>query len=110
MAQNQLSKGTVRVGGLVVGGKQIGGILTGTVSIDPANLTAGAIGTEAVAISGVTAADIVIFEPPAALEAGIVYRGAVATATGANVLLYNPSAGAVNGSARDWTYKVIKAS
>jgi hypothetical protein len=85
-------------------------IVRGTVAIDPPSLTTGTKGTVSITIAGVKVTDIVILEPPVALEAGLVFQGVRAKAGGADVDIANPTAGTIDGASRTWGYKVIKAS
>lgn len=100
---NQLTRGS-----LVIGESVFGGLVTGTVTIDPASVAAGETGTVDVTIAGVDASDVVVLEPPATLEDGLVVKGVRAKAGGADLDLYNPTGGAVDAASADWTYKVIK--
>jgi hypothetical protein len=103
-------RGVVAAGAIsfTQGGGKILGVASGTVAVDPANATAGTKVTTSVTIAGVTASDIVYLEPPSALEAGLVYLGCRAKTDGVDLDLYNPTAGAVNGASRTWTYKIIR--
>lgn len=85
-------------------------IVRGTAAVDPASIGAGAAGTASISITGLQATDIVVLEPPSALEAGLVYRGCVVAAGAVTILLTNPTAGSVDGTSRTWTYKVIKSA
>lgn len=98
--------GRFDVGALNVGaGSDIKKIKTGTVNVDPANLAANTKAGTAVALVGVKAGDVVIVVPPTALEDDLIPAGAVVTADDQlTIYLYNGSAGAVDGAARDWTY------
>lgn len=96
----------VDAGGLTLGGgTAIDGLTIGTVSVNPASLaTVTKAGTE-VTITGVATGDIVLFQPPSDLEAGLLYVGcAVTGANKATVYLYNPTGEAVDGAAKNWTY------
>ena len=79
----------------------------GTVSVTPPSLTTGITGTVAIPIAGVKAKDIVVLEPPTALEAGLVFNGVIVGNGTVTALFYNPTAGTVTGIARNWTYKVL---
>lgn len=85
-------------------------IRRGTVSVNPASLTTGTKTTVSVAIAGVGVHDIVVLEPPALLEAGLVYQGCRATATGVDIDIANPTAGTIDGAALNWGYKIIKSA
>lgn len=115
MAKNLISQGVGYIDGLVVRnltvtGSASGGVVTGTVDIDPPNITAnGGVETIDVTIAGVTANDYVVLIPPATLEAGLCPVGVRAKAGGVDLVLMNATAGAVNGTSRTWTYKIFKA-
>ena len=87
----------------------LAGILQGTASITPtAALAAGAVASMAVTVTGVLATDMVIVEPPSALEATLAYQGVIVTANTITVLIANRSSGAVTGAARTWVYKILR--
>lgn len=101
----------VKVDALWIGSNatQISGVRKVTASVNPASINGGALGTTAVTVAGVVAGDMIVMEPPAALEAGLVPISAIVT--GANtvtVTLYNPTGAPVDGAARDWTFLVIE--
>lgn len=86
-----------------------GGVVKrGTVTLDPASIAAGASGTVTVTIAGLKSTDILIMEPPAALEAGLYPKGVIVGNGSATLILGNPTAGAVDGASRVWGYKVIR--
>lgn len=105
-----LGRGTKKVGALVVGdgGTVIKSIKTGTIDCDPANAAAAGAFETSLTISGVAAGDIVIFEPPASLEANLVYSGARVSAAD-TVQLRLAALAAVNGASRTWRYIIINA-
>jgi hypothetical protein len=126
MAKNQLSKGpvlahsiqltagegvTIDEDGISVGGTAVSNItiVRGTVSVNPPSIAATTRAAVDVTVAGVVATDIVIAEPPAALNDDLIYCGVVAGAGKFTVSLYNTTAGPVDDSARTWTYKIIRA-
>ena len=125
MAKNQLSKGpvlahsiqltagdgvTIDEDGISVGGTAVSNItiVTGTVSVNPPSINATTRAAVDVTVAGVVATDIVIAEPPAALNDDLIYCGVVAGAGKFTVSLYNTTGGAVDDTARTWTYKIIR--
>ena len=125
MAKNQLSKGpvlahsiqltagdgvTIDADGISVGGTAVSNItiVTGTVSVNPPSIAATTRTDVDVTVTGVVATDIVIAEPPAALNDDLIFCGVVADAGKFTVSLYNPTAGASDDTARTWTYKIIR--
>lgn len=85
---------------------EVKGWKTGTVNVDPVNISAGASLETAVNITGVAVGDIVIFEPPASLESGLSAEciGRVSAANTVQIRLTNATAGAINGAQRTWRY------
>ena len=80
-------------------------ITSGTAtSSDPASIAANVRGTCTLTITGVAPGDLVILEPPAALNAGLVYAGHVVTADTVTIQLGNIAVGAVDDTARVWGY------
>lgn len=125
MAKNQLSKGpvlahsiqltagdgvTIDENGISVGGTAVSNIsiIRGTVSVNPPSIAATTRAAVDVTVAGVVATDIVIAEPPAALNDDLIYCGVVAGAGKFTVSLYNTTGGAIDDSARTWTYKIIR--
>ena len=82
--------------------------LSGTVSVDPPSIGAAAVGSVAVTIAGLKATDIVMLEPPAALETTLIPKGWVVADGQVTIYIYN-AAGTVDGTARNWTYKIIRS-
>lgn len=125
MAKNQLSKGpvlahsiqltagdgvTIDEDGISVGGTAVSNItvVTGTVSVNPPSIAATTRADVDVTVTGVVATDIVIAEPPAALNDDLIFCGVVAGAGKFTVSLYNTTASAIDDTARTWTYKIIR--
>lgn len=99
-------RGSAHIGRLTVGdsGINLGGIKTGTVNIDPASIAAGETLDVDVTITGVAAGDIVHLQPPSTFEADLIVSHMEVTANTVTVRLYNPTAGAINGTDRTWRY------
>lgn len=107
MARQRITNGIADVGGLNVGaGSDLKKIQSGTLTVDPANIaTASTKAGTAVTLTGVRAGDIVVVEPPSALEDDLIPAGAVVTADDqVTIYLYNASAGALDGASRIWRY------
>lgn len=85
----------------------LAGFRSGTVAVDPAEIAAGEKATVDVTISGLAATDLVVLEPPAALEDGILVVGCRAKAGGVDLDLYNATGGAVDAAEATWTYKAL---
>jgi hypothetical protein len=93
--------------GLNVGtGSDIKKIKSGTVTVDPASIAATTSGETAVTITGVAVGDIVIFEPPSALETGLAYgaTGRVSAADTVQLRLTNVTGLAIDGASLTWRY------
>jgi len=81
------------------------GFKIGTVSIDPPSIGAGASANVDVAVSGLTTSHRVVAMCQSDLEAGLVPQAAyVPAADTLRIRLYNPTAAAIDGVARDWLY------
>ena len=88
---------------------QLSGIRKVTVSVNPASINAGAVGTTAVTVAGVATGDMVHMEPPAALETGLVPISAIVTnANEVTITLFNQTAAQIDGAARNWNLLVIE--
>jgi hypothetical protein len=84
-------------------------IFYGTVSVDPPNINANTSTTFTVTISGVQTTDLVFLTPPSGIEEGLVFQGADVTAVNTvTIRMRNVTGAAVNGSARTWSYMVIR--
>ena len=73
-------------------------------SVDPANAASDAIADLGVTITGVLATDYVQAYPSATIEAGVVLAAITPSADTVTLRLHNPTAGAVNGAAKDWDF------
>jgi hypothetical protein len=93
--------------GLRVGqfGAPVKAVKSGTVAVDPPSINASTRGTATATITGVAAGDLLILEPPSALESGLLYVGHyVSAANTVTIMLYNPTGAAVDGANRTWRY------
>lgn len=112
MAQSSFSGPVKSDAGFIIGssGSTLSVALSGTVSINPASLAAGASADESVTISGVAVNDRVILNPPTAgLTAGLHITGVwVSAANTVKVRLYNSTGGAIDEAAGTWSYLVIR--
>ncbi len=106
----QISKGTISAKRLLLGGQTVRAVtaLTGTQSVDPANILANAVGAITITATGVLATDLVQIEAPATLNAGLVVQGFQVTADTITVQLKNATAGAIDDTAKTWTWKAIR--
>jgi hypothetical protein len=82
-------------------------VLAGTVAVDPPSVGIGAKASLTFTVTGAQPGDSVEVQPPAALETGlIVIACRVSAANTVQVDLYNPTAGAIDGTSRTWGYVV----
>lgn len=102
--------GAISAKTLTVNGVAVKGLVTGTVSVNPPSIATVSTGTIAVTIAGIGANDLVSLEPPATLNDDLIYCGHTVTANTVTIRLYNPTGGAIDDTAKTWTYKVVKAS
>lgn len=116
-AVNQLTKGTAQAGGFttpgvvtaaeiaVGGGTSVTQIKLGTTSLNPGSIATITRGTVTFALVGARAGDVIVMNPPAALNDDLVFAGAAVTADDTvTVYLYNPTGGAIDDAAQTWTY------
>jgi hypothetical protein len=83
----------------------------GEVAVNPPNLVAGARADVVVALPAGTAplgTEGVLVMPNAALEAGLVMQKAwISAVDQLTITVYNPTAGAIDGAALNWTYYIM---
>ena len=92
-------------------GTVLGDLKVVTVNVNPASLAAAAVANTDVALPAGTApagSRVLGFEAPDTLEAALVPMSvSIPAADMARFRLYNPSAGAVDGAAKDWRILVL---
>jgi len=103
---NRLTKGKALLGALTVGSANtIYKVDFGTVSLNPASIAATTRAGTTFTLTGAKATDIIVVNPPADLNDDLLFVGASVTADDTvTVWLYNPTAGAIDDSARTWEY------
>ncbi len=80
-----------------------GHFIEATVSVNPASIAAGAVGTTDVTVTGLTTSHRVVATPQGGLGAGLAVNGVSIPSNGTlRIHLYNPTAGAVDGGAVTW--------
>jgi len=106
MSINRLTKGQAAVGALVVGtANTVYKIDFGTTSLNPASIAATTRAGTTFTLTGAKTTDIIVVNPPADLNDDLLFVGASVTADDTvTVWLYNPTAGAIDDSARTWEY------
>lgn len=86
-------------------------VLQGSVTVDPANLAANSSAETELTISGAAVGDMIIFNVPASLEAGLAFSGArVSAADTVQLRLSNVTGSGVDGASRSWSYLVIRVA
>jgi len=103
---NRLTKGQAAVGALVVGSANtVYKIDFGTTSLNPASIPATTRAGTTFTLTGAAVTDAIVLNPPADLNDDLIFVGATVTAADTvTVYLYNPTAGAIDDSARTWSY------
>ncbi len=89
-------------------GTDIQRIKRGTFTLDPGSIASAGQAEQTVNIPGLTTADVVILNPPAALEALTVGQARVTAADTVKFMLANLSGAAVDGASRQWQYIAIR--
>ena len=84
-------------------------VYKGTVAVDPAEIAANTRAETQVTITGAATGDIVIMNPPAALEAGLVFSHArVSAANTVQVGLGNITGSPIDGASLTWSYAILR--
>jgi hypothetical protein len=101
-------------GTLVLEGVQVGeggqavavhAIRAGTVTIDPGSIATVTRGAATATLAGAAAGDVIVLVPPASLNDDLIFCGAAVTGTDQiTAYLYNPTGGAIDDTARVWSY------
>lgn len=100
------ASGLVDAGDLRVGGAETIKIIdVGTVSIDPGSIAAQTRGSVTFTLTGAAVGDIVIMQPPGALNSGLVYAGCeVTSANTVTVYLGNLTGVAIDDGSNQWRF------
>lgn len=110
MGLTRITRASGLLGGVNVGGgTTVYQVKSGTVSINPGNIATVTRAATTFTVTGAEVGDVLILNPPAALNDDLLFVGAAIT--GANegtVYLYNPTGGGIDDSARDWRYTLIR--
>lgn len=89
----------------VGGGTAVKKIESGTTSLDPASIAAQTRGSVTFTLTGAAVGDVVVMQPPGALNTGLAFSGA--EVTGANtvtVYIVNVTSGAIDDGSNTWRY------
>jgi hypothetical protein len=106
---NRVTRGRALIGSLIVGpgATTIKNIWSGSVSLDPPSIATVARGLVTFTVTGAAVGDVAILNPPATLNDDLVFVGAAVTAADTvTVYIYNPTAGAIDDTAKTWIYEV----
>lgn len=103
-----MSEGTTSFTGLAIGDTDLfTAVYNGTATIDPASIAAGATATTTITATGAAVGDFVIVAPGVSL-AGLVMTSYVSAANTVTVVLYNPTAGAIDLASSTWKARVLQ--
>jgi len=111
MSATHFSGPIVSTNGFTPGASAVGLtlVMKGTVAVDPAEIAGTTQAETEITIAGAATGDIVIMNPPASLEAGLVYSHARVSATNTvQVGLANITGTPVNGADLTWTYCILR--
>jgi len=82
---------------------------SGTVTVDPPSIAAGAAANVDVTVTGLETTDYVLVMCTSDLEAGLVpVASYVPAANTLRIRLYNPTAAAIDGASRTWAWFAFK--
>ena len=101
-----MARGEVSVGAIQAStGDMVYGLDFGTASVDPASIAATTRGSVTFTLTGAKTTDIIIVNPPSDLNDDLIYCGAaISAANTVSIYLYNPTASAINDTARTFSY------
>lgn len=104
-----MASDSLKLKSLVVGGgSTLSKFLKGAVSVNPANIVAGTKAAIVVAVPGAVVGNFIEFNPPAGLNGGLVFSGAVVTgANQATIYLFNSTEADIDDGAANWIYLLI---
>jgi len=90
--------------GLILFDEVVGNV---TETIDPESIGANGTATTTVTITGAAMGDIVIVAPGVDLQ-GMVHSAYVSDADTVTIVLFNPTAGAIDLASSEWKVKVLR--
>lgn len=89
----------------VGGGTPLKKLESGTVSIDPGSIAAITRGSQTFTLTGAAVGDVVLMQPPGALNTGLFFAGCEVTGVNTvTVYIGNLTAGAIDDGANNWRY------
>jgi hypothetical protein len=93
-------------------GRPTGNLVSGSFTLDPGSIAAGAQELETVTIPGVVVGDTVVINPAAALTAGLIAPGYVRVSAPNTVIfsIENNSAGAIDQASGTWYFTVLRGT
>jgi hypothetical protein len=84
-------------------------VLYGTVMVDPPNINGNTSVAFTITFGGLQTGDLVFLTPPSNLEGALIFQGANVTSPNTlTILMRNVTGAPVNGTARGWSYMVIR--
>lgn len=105
MAVHQLLRGRAKLGAVNIGG---GGTIrkldVGTVVLNPGSATTNSVVVVTFTLTGAAVGDVVVVNPPAAIEAGLIATAFVSAANTVTVRVANITAGTVDAASATWSY------
>jgi len=105
---NRLTKGKVLAGAIQIGsGDVLKGIVYGTLSVVHGTVLPNRMGTVTQALASLAAADVIVFNPPAAPTGGLGYSGAAPAAGTVSTFWVNPTAGTISPGTIALTYVLV---
>lgn len=106
MGKERITRRVGLFGAINVGGKTtVRGIKVGTVAVDPGSIGATTKGATAVTITGIEVGDFVTLMPPSGLNDDLLPAGCYISADDTlQLLIYNPTGGALDDGEFTWTY------
>jgi len=109
---NRISRGEISVGGIVGSTGDVNyGLDFGTASVDPASIAATTRGSVTFTLTGAKTTDVIIVNPPSDLNDDLIFCGAAISADDTvSIYLYNPTASAINDTARTFSYVWVDMS
>lgn len=78
------------------------------VTVDPASISAGAVGETSVTVSGAVTTDLVVVRPPVGLDTGIVFSAFVSAADTVKLRLFNGTGSPIDIASATWRFLLLR--
>jgi hypothetical protein len=85
-----------------------GALLKGTVTVDPASTGSATVVETSITVTGAATGDCVIMNPPAAIEAGVVWAAFVSASNTVKLRIANLSGGTLDCASGTWNFTLIR--